>query len=197
MGKRTKAMAVAGCMRLPARLATSLSAVSGKIAILQELKRISSGTVLRYAAYDNGKESIIELSREHISVTVYSENSVEHIKTELALRLLAVVRLLWRDYSYDFERLIQHTIDAISEPNLRHYTYGMQHERENADLALSRRIIELLRENRALRSEVSEAGETARRVLLSIRTLKPEWSDPQSLANGIGIDLRVAEEAFQ
>lgn len=177
-----------GSVKLSATLISSLTSVTGKMSVFPNTERISSGTSLKYVAKEGKKLYIIELGIDAISISAHSEEPIAILKNELMLKLIAVIRILWRDYRFDFEQLMPYLIDSLAMAQIEDYSNKIAKDHENADILLSKRVLCLLNENNRLGKENAEAKALLLKAISFMCSTYPERFNPDSISKGLGIE---------
>lgn len=93
------------------KVRTDIAAISNKLRALPALRRLSSGSVLRYAlAGERG--ATLSISQNSISMRYVSDGSIR-ARGEALAKLMAVAAVLRDDYYTDFESVYQDVIEAL------------------------------------------------------------------------------------
>lgn len=142
-------------IEVSARLLTRMSCVKKTLALYPNLKPVRSGTCMEYLLNDGEVKDHFYLIRiDHTSATIaiYSKTTPLYFIQEAVLRFLGIIQAIGRDYEVRLSSLYPYLILALaSQPMRRILLDEPPAQKENSDILLARRLIQLMKENRRLR----------------------------------------------
>lgn len=156
-------------MEVGARLLTRMGRIKCALEIYPNLRPVRSGTSLEYVLGDERTKDhfySVRIERTHASITVYSKTTPLYFLPEALLRFLSVIQVIGKDYEVSMPSIYPYLIMVLANQQLR---YALPKEpapqRDNSDILLAKRLIQLMKENRKLRA-MHEAESCKSRKLL-------------------------------
>ena len=136
---------------LEASLISNMHRLKSTLSFYPNIKPLSEGSVCSYII-DNGSMEdrfyIINIEKNRLTVTLNSKDSPFYFSNEFMLRILSIILVLSKDYKVDMNGLMPFLIQLLSRGRIAEVERkNVSIEATNANIILSRRIVELLKEN--------------------------------------------------
>ncbi len=161
------------------------------------LSLMYSKDILRYSINESGFKQhyfILEISKTNISIITYSMQSPILFLKEAILRLLLILSFIKSSYSIELSELYPFILNILSKEAFEVDELNNQNRYKNTyneDIILSKRIIQLLRENKELKNEISISKSTILRLVTMNLQLKYSGRINLKIASK---DLGIEEE---
>jgi hypothetical protein len=178
-------------MSVGARLATRMSSVKRTLDLYPSLRPIRSGTCLEYLLGDaEGSDHFysVRLEADRAYLTIFSRTTPVYFIQEAVLRLLSILQTIGKEYEPSFHDLYPYLILALSSQQTRQALLkDPPLPKDNSDLVLAKRIIQLMRENAELKGRLGMELRRSRRTLQALVVAEAE------AGAGIGEIAKAAE----
>ncbi len=192
-------------IRLRGFAKANIAKIKERLSFYPMLKLIGEGSELEYLINNPDKESNrqykINISKECLSLTLYSKTSPEKFELESMLVLLSIAQTLSDIFDFEinsiFPNLI-HLLHSISKDDLR-----LKEEKiikfsgRDLEAVLSKRIIELLNQNKNLNNELSRLNEKLAYFVGLAAFFEKFDGDSSKLSKKYDIDPSIAEKAIE
>ena len=156
---------------LKARVKTSIPSVKSKMSCYPAIKLVATGTRLTYIIGDETQTDrfhMLELEKDRITITTNSTSSPTYFMKESLLRLMSVSIALSEDYEIDLHGLLPYLTYILSSSDILVHENRPSNFNREADIILSKRVIELLGERNRLEKY---SNELKSRLISTVSTL--------------------------
>ncbi len=185
---------------LKASVRTDMLSVKSRMSYYPATRQLATGTRLTYLL--DGEEQtdrfhVLELETDRITLTTHSATSPTYFLRESVLRLMSVSMILSEDYDIDLHGLMPYMIHVLSNSDaLVHETGPINFNRE-ADIILSKRVIELLGQRSRLESTGSELKQRLISTVSSLILCKyRNGFERTSISKELGVGQEIIDEAI-
>jgi hypothetical protein len=141
-------------IEVSARLLTRMASVRRTLALYPNLKPVRSGTCLEYVLDDGEARDhfyLVRIESTFATLAIYSKTTPLYFIQEAVLRFLNIIQVIGRDYEVRLPSLYPYLILALSGQQTRRILLEETSvQKENPDILLARRLIQLMKENKRL-----------------------------------------------
>jgi hypothetical protein len=142
-------------IEVSARLLTRMGSVRRTLDLYPNLKPVRSGTCLEYLLDDGEARDhfyLIKIDNTSAKLAIYSKTTPLYFIQEAVLRFLNIIQVIGSDYEVRLSSLYPYLILALASQQMRRTLLEEPPtKRENSDILLSRRMIQLMKDNKRLR----------------------------------------------
>lgn len=166
--------------------------VGAAMAFYPAMEQVSDGTCLRYliSGESAGRFYVLEILPDRMSLTLNCTTSPYYYYKEIALRFLSVAMALADDYRIDLYYVLANLIGALAGGTADASAQKPNFNRE-ADIFLSKRVIELSRANKEAALQISALEADCSSLLASAIAMK--YNGTFTLDN-VSSDLKVSKQ---
>jgi hypothetical protein len=165
-------------MEVSARLLTRMASVKRTLALYPNLKPLRSGTCLEYLLDDGEARDhfyLIRIDNTSATLAIYSKTTPLYLIQEAVLRFLSIIQTIGRDYEVCLSSLYPYLILALASQQMRRTLLEEPPaQRENSDILLARRLIQLMKDNKRLREVYGAELGKSRKLLQTLVVLEGE-----------------------
>ncbi len=137
---------------------------------------VGYGNELRYFIDEPDISSrfyIAEFCDKGIAIEIYSKSTPLMFLREGMLRMLSLASFVGTVYEFDIKSIFPYLIDILAKDKLEYYFKPTMHsESRGSEIVLSRRILNLLKENYTLKNNVASTEKTTTNLILMLLRLK-------------------------
>jgi ribosomal protein S25 len=156
--------------------------IKKRLEMYHGLELISEGTILKYlideATEVKNRIYLVEISRQQVRLTMYSNAIEPGLDTEPLLRLLSISQILSDLYKFDISSIFPNLIAILSraklQPEKKYLKEAEQTSSNSIEHTLARRIIKLLMENDAMQKELNASNTNSQQLLSKLIMLEFE-----------------------
>lgn len=154
-------------IEVSARLLTRMASVRRTLALYPNLRPVRSGTCLEYVIDDGEVRDhfyLVRIESTSATLVIYSKTTPLYFIQEAVLRFLNIIQVIGRDYEVRLPGLYPYLILALAGQQMRRTLLEEASvQKENPDILLARRLIQLMKENKRLREmHTAELGRSRR-----------------------------------
>lgn len=143
---------------LDARLMSSMRSVRSRLSSYPAMRQVSTGTRLSYLIEGEGNDEkfhTLELEAGRVILTTNSSSSPTYLMKDSLLKILSISMVLSEDYEIDLRGLLPYLTLVLSSSEMLLRDSGPANFNRNADILLSKRVIELINQKNVLEASAA------------------------------------------